>query len=152
MQNTRPNATLGPEGPWSPQTGTTGTVLNVSRRDHRSGTWLAPAGEIDMDSVPRLREAVHQCLRQGVRTLVLDLAAVTFCDASGLNVLLELSRHTRAAGGRLRLEHPSPMLTRMLVLTDTHQLLVPSAPCPRAEGGAHRWFRVLCSTGVPDDQ
>jgi anti-sigma B factor antagonist len=46
--------------------------------------------------------------------VVVDLRRVTFCDSSGLNVLVRARQRHVAAGGSLGLAHPSPMLRRLL--------------------------------------
>ncbi|WP_407560524.1 STAS domain-containing protein [Streptomyces sp. 184] len=108
--------------------------LNLVRRDLADRTVISLAGEIDLESVPLLREAFAQCTREGVRTVDVDLIAVTFCDFSGLRAFLEMSRRAAKAGGTLRLHHPSTALARILDLTGTASLLLgpPAVPAPDA--------------------
>ncbi len=92
-------------------------TLTVFRHDTTSRTLVVLAGEIDLASVPPLREALDRCLLDGFRTVDVDVRAVTFCDCSGLNALLVAAQRTASAGGSLRLRHPSAALTRLLALT-----------------------------------
>lgn len=65
------------------------------RRDGSAAT-VAPAGEIDIATVDRVREQVAACTGDASR-IVLDLRAVQFMDTSGLQLVFELQR--RAADG-----------------------------------------------------
>ncbi|WP_367137490.1 MULTISPECIES: STAS domain-containing protein [Streptomyces] len=105
-------------------------MLNVYRRDRRSRALITLAGEIDQVSAPLVSAALERCLREGIRTIDVDLTPVTFCDCSGLNAFLGALHHTVAAGGSLRLHYPPPTLTRILALTGTGPLLLgpPAAP------------------------
>ncbi|NEA72728.1 STAS domain-containing protein [Streptomyces sp. SID13588] len=105
------------------------SLLNVHRHDYWSRTLITVAGDIDLDSVPLLRAALEQCLLDGIRTIEVDLSAVTFCDCTGLNVFLTALQCTAAAGGTLRLHHPSAPVARLLALTGSAAPLVaPAAP------------------------
>ncbi|GHG47770.1 STAS domain-containing protein [Streptomyces griseocarneus] len=105
-------------------------MLNVYRHDNKIRALITLAGEIDQVSAPLVSETLERCLREGIRTIDVDLTPVTFCDCSGLNAFLRASHHTVAAGGSLRLHYPPPMLVRILTLTGTGPLLIgpPAAP------------------------
>jgi anti-anti-sigma factor len=55
-----------------------------------------------------LREHLLGLLRPGASRLVIDLSGVTFCDASGLAVLVGVARRAGLLGGVLRLAAPAP--------------------------------------------
>ncbi len=97
--------------------------LNVYRHDRNTRALITLAGEIDLESVPRLRETLERCLRDGITTIDIDLTPVTFCDCTGLNAFIEAALQTSAAGGSLRLHYPPPLLTRMVTLTRCSFLL-----------------------------
>jgi anti-sigma B factor antagonist len=67
-------------------------------------TVVAPVGELDLGSVPRLRQEL-QNLTGGVGTgsVVLDLAGVDYIDSIGLGVIVAVAKRVRAHGGRFRL-------------------------------------------------
>jgi len=75
------------------------------------------AGELDLASAPALREQLLGLLRRGSSRLVLDLSRVSFCDASGLAVLVGTGRRARLLGGFQRLAAVSPHVARVLNLT-----------------------------------
>ncbi|MFJ4199760.1 STAS domain-containing protein [Streptomyces sviceus] len=87
--------------------------LIVCRHSRRTRTLITLVGETDPESA-----SLDGCLRDGIRTIDVDLALVTFCDRSGLNTFLHAAQQTTAAGGTLRLHRPPPMLTRIVRLAD----------------------------------
>ncbi len=86
------------------------------------------AGELDLASAPPLREQLLGVLRPGSSRLVLDLSQVSFCDASGLAVLIGTGRRARLLGGFLRLAAVSPQAARVLSITglDRHLPVYPT--------------------------
>jgi len=86
------------------------------------------SGDLDLASAPGLREQLLGLLRPGTSRLVLDLSRVSFCDASGLAVLVGASHRARMLGGFLRLAAVSPATERVLQLTglDRHLSIYPT--------------------------
>lgn len=81
------------------------------------------SGDLDLASAPVLREQLLGLLRPGASRLVLDLSRVTFCDASGLAVLVGASHRARVLDGFLRLAAVSPPAARVLHITGLHRHL-----------------------------
>lgn len=74
--------------------------LTVRRHDDKNRALITLAGEIDLETVPLVRASLEQCLRDGIRTVDVDLTSLTFCDCSALNAFLHASQRLTAAGGR----------------------------------------------------
>ena len=112
---------------------------SVSVQARRSGAWtiLEVEGEMDIQALP----LVADLLRGRVVGVVLELHAVTFMDASGLGMMVDVQRRTRDAGGCLRLAAPSSSVRRVLVLTGcdrafhTFDSLVRAVSTPMDLGG-----------------
>jgi anti-anti-sigma factor len=66
---------------------------------------LTLEGELDLASAPRLNFVIEKALESNVSRLVLDLAAVTFIDSSGLDAFVTAKR--RGAGVPVVLHRPS---------------------------------------------
>ncbi|MBV7696087.1 STAS domain-containing protein [Streptomyces sp. TRM70350] len=98
--------------------------LTVYRHDRRTRALITLAGEIDLESAPLVRVSLERCLRDGIRTIDVDLTPVTFCDCSGVNAFLHAAQQTTVAGGTLRLHHPPTTLARILDLTGCGFLLL----------------------------
>ncbi|MFB7356049.1 STAS domain-containing protein [Streptomyces gardneri] len=74
----------------------------------------------------------------GPRGLDVDLSGVTFCDSSGLDMLLRLNRRANRAGKSLVLTALSPRVTRLLRLTGAEHLFTTHTwpPSPPGETDA----------------
>ncbi|MFE9845324.1 STAS domain-containing protein [Streptomyces goshikiensis] len=112
-----------------------GEGLRISRRPAPPGTRVvAVAGEVDLDTVPRLADALRQALTclPLPRTLVVDCSGLEFCDCTGLSELLRARRTAQAAGIAFRLAAPSRQVAHLLELTgaDTAFETLPRAPAP----------------------
>jgi anti-sigma B factor antagonist len=91
--------------------------LTVSART-ASGTTLAELrGSLDITCAPALRDQLLGLLRRGSSRLVIDLSNVSYCDASGLAVLVSTGRRARLLGGSLRLAAVSPQVEHELHVT-----------------------------------
>lgn len=71
--------------------------------------------EIDMATAGGLRERLLAA--DPDHTVVVDLTPVTFCDSSGLAVLIAAREHVGSGSGRLVLRNPPPSVRRLLVVT-----------------------------------
>jgi anti-sigma B factor antagonist len=74
-------------------------------------------GDLDIASTPALREHLLGVLSPGVRLLVIDLSGVSFCDATGLAVLIGTQRRARARGITVRLAAPRSQMAKLLRIT-----------------------------------
>jgi anti-anti-sigma factor len=92
--------------------------------DFRCGVVPAPgmvtvcvAGDVDMATAPDVREALQRA-GESEGDIVLDLARCTFLDSSGLAVIVEANRQTRAAGRRFALRAPGSRVMQLLDVTN----------------------------------
>ncbi|WP_405009265.1 STAS domain-containing protein [Kitasatospora sp. NBC_01539] len=94
-------------------------VFTATVRQSATGPVVGCAGEIDLDGAPRLRAALTTALavRPAPAVIVVDLAAVTFCDSSGLNVLLKSRTEAGRQGTALHLARPCPQVEELLRIT-----------------------------------
>lgn len=86
------------------------------------GAEVRVAGEIDLDNAAQLRGALLVALDTCPGGVSLDLSAVTFCDCSGLNVLLRARRHAADRHRGFRIGAVSRPVRRLLELTQTAPL------------------------------
>ncbi|CAM5687176.1 STAS domain-containing protein [Streptomyces chartreusis] len=112
--------------------------LNAHQHDQATRALVTLAGEIDLATAPFVRTALAARLRDGICTVDVDLTAVTFCDAGGLNAFLTASGPATDAGTTL---YPLPTLARMIEITGSgsppHELHAVRPPrVPAAAGGA----------------
>lgn len=82
-------------------------------------------GELDIATVPELRERLLGLLGPGVRLLIIDLSGVSFCDVAGLAVLIGTQRRATARGIVVRLAAPRPQVLKLLRITGLdHRLTI----------------------------
>nr|WP_158702621.1 STAS domain-containing protein [Kitasatospora sp. MMS16-BH015] len=82
------------------------------------------AGELDRDSVAGPRAALAVPEREaGVERIVVDLAGVTFCDSTGLNMLLRARLDALTAGLRLDVAGLRPAVARLFEITGADAVL-----------------------------
>ena len=88
--------------------------LRLSTRFQDGHTVAALSGELDVACTPVLREQLLAVLTPRASRLILDLSGISFCDASGLAVLVSTGRRATLLGGSLRLVAPSPAVALAL--------------------------------------
>jgi anti-anti-sigma factor len=64
---------------------------------------IALPEEIDITNSPRLRETLLAVISRRPAVLVADMGATTFCDSSGMGVIVAAYRQAVAAGVHMRL-------------------------------------------------
>lgn len=81
----------------------------------RDGVVIAAlGGDLDIAAVPAVRERLLGLLRPGTIRLVIDMSAVRYADASGLEVLVNTRRRAVLLGGTLHLAALQPEVARVL--------------------------------------
>lgn len=104
--------------------GTEDPPMAVTVTDTSQGVTVTVRGEIDLAVADRLRQALaHAVTRCATGAEVgLDLGSVTFCDCSGLNVLLRARRSARSEHRSLAITAAARPVARLLEATGTAAL------------------------------
>jgi anti-sigma B factor antagonist len=95
--------------------------LSVSWRTEGCCAVAALSGELDIACAAALREQLLGLLRLGSGRLVIDLSGVSYCDASGLSVLVVTGRRAELLGGLLMLAAPPPAIASTLRAMGLHR-------------------------------
>lgn len=125
--------------------------LSVSSQD--GYTVATIGGDLDIARVPVLREQLLGVLGPHASWIVIGLSGVTFCDASGLAVLVGVGRRARLLGGDLRLVAPAPSVATVLRLTglDMHFQIFATVPvavhAPAHPGVRSTWWHRQLAAG-----
>ncbi|MER6473148.1 STAS domain-containing protein [Streptomyces collinus] len=90
--------------------------FGVHISDHAERVVVTVVGELDFDTCPRITQVTDKVIIRD-RTLCLDLAGVSFLDASGLGMLQLLNEHAGVQGGLLELAGLQSQPRRVLELT-----------------------------------
>lgn len=98
-------------------------LLTASIESRNGVARIALCGELDLATVPIVREHLGQCENDGVDAIMLDLRQVTFVDSSGLHAFLTARDHAHSNGHRFVLVGPSRATRRLFEMTGTQFLL-----------------------------
>lgn len=78
---------------------------------------LAPFGDLDLATAPRLRQDLVDATSDGPTLVVLDLEQVEFLDSVGISVIIGGYQRLQHGGSRLHLAAPRSIVRRVLGLT-----------------------------------
>lgn len=93
---------------------------------------VALVGECDLAARDKLTSSLLAAVGSAP-VVVVDVAALTFLDSTGIHSLVTAHHAARAAGGRLHLVNATGMVANVLDLTGVGELLRPSTDDRRPE-------------------
>ncbi len=101
-------------------------VLTVSSWREGSILYLALRGEVDLNTVGQLQQAITDGLQDGICTeIVADMSQTPFVDSSGYGAFLGAMQALRLRnGGRVHLAACQPGVSRMLTVARLHYVFV----------------------------
>jgi anti-anti-sigma factor len=97
-------------------------VLSSRPDSSRITVW----GEVDLTTAPRLAGLLTEAVRSARGPVEVDLHAVSFCDASGVNALVAARVGLSALGRQLVLIDVPAQIARVLTLASANTLLEPT--------------------------
>lgn len=75
------------------------------------------AGEIDVYTSPKVKDALGELIDRGVYNLVIDLEKVRYIDSTGLGVLIGSLKRVREHGGTVNLVCTNPQIRKIFDIT-----------------------------------
>jgi anti-sigma B factor antagonist len=96
------------------QTTTRGRLLSRRMPGH---TVLTVGGELDIATTAALRVEIVKVLAATTTPVIIDLSGVSFCDASGLALLVGAQRRAKADGRTVVLAGLRPNVLKLLHIT-----------------------------------
>jgi anti-sigma B factor antagonist len=97
--------------------------FSVDVEPERDAVRVCPHGDVDLATVGVLREHVDELTAAGFVHVLLDLRGVTFLDSTGLRLVLELYRASRADGWDLTVIEGPAEAQRVFDVTGLRPLL-----------------------------
>ena len=91
--------------------------LTLSHQQTDGDAVIALDGELDLASAPDLAELAGELVRNGAGNIIVDAQRLSFCDSSGLRILVSIANDLRPVGGRVSIVNPQPVVLRVLELT-----------------------------------
>ncbi|MBM7167584.1 STAS domain-containing protein [Streptomyces sp. G44] len=110
--------------------------LTITVQDAATGPVLEITGDLDHHTAPELRKAVDGLTIAAGQLLVLDMAALDFCDSSGISALLSARSRAIDHGGDVALAAVPANTARILGLVGLDQVFAshPDAATATARG------------------
>jgi anti-sigma B factor antagonist len=84
---------------------------------------VALPAEIDMATAGRAGQQLGSAFAASVTAVIADMTATTFCDSSGISMLVRAHQQAAATSTQLRLAVPSAAVRRTLALVQVDSLL-----------------------------
>jgi anti-sigma B factor antagonist len=94
--------------------------------------------EIDMATAGAIGEELAAALAPGVRAVIADMTATTFCDSAGINMLIRAKKQAAAHGAELRLLLRSANVIRVLKIQGVDAVLPIYHGLEEAQAGRER--------------
>ena len=108
--------------------------LRVRARQRGTATVVAVRGDVDLATLPGLREKLADLPPDALRELVVDLDGVEHLAAAGLSALVHLRARVHDTGGTLRLVCARARTRRLFRLTDLDKMFAIYDTVPAALG------------------
>ncbi|MFE4173395.1 STAS domain-containing protein [Streptomyces sp. NPDC056909] len=101
----------------------TDRTLTTTRRRHPAGaTVVAVTGELDHHTARELTQAIEETPFGSDAPVVIDLTGLTYCDSTGITVLVAAYNRARQADAQLVLVGLNADLTRVFRIVGLDQL------------------------------
>jgi len=91
-------------------------ALTLSHEHHGDYAVIAVDGELDLATAPELADLASQLIGDGIANLVVDAGRLSFCDSTGLGVLVKVANDLQP-GGRIAIADAQPIVLRVLQVT-----------------------------------
>ena len=96
-------------------------ALSIIERD--GYVFVAARGDVDVESVTAFNEGLREAVTRTAEDVRVDLAGVTFLGSEGIRTLVLLHDDAAAQGTRVTVTDASPIVRRVLALTESDWLL-----------------------------
>ncbi|MEU0759356.1 STAS domain-containing protein [Streptomyces microflavus] len=97
------------------------------------GPLITVTGELDHHSAPQVHDTLARLALQAGQQLLIDLGHLTFCDSTGLTVLIAARNQTLAAHAGIALVAVPDHLRRILEIVGLDQVFPAYPTLPEAE-------------------
>ncbi len=97
--------------------------MRVTRSEREGVAILRLAGEFDSFETEEVRRTFEECLKEGRRRVVLDLADLVFANSTTIAYFISAHKRAREAGGGMILAKPGEFLRKTLKTLGLDQVL-----------------------------
>lgn len=96
--------------------------FRISEQVRDGSSVVSPQGEVDVATAPALRDHLARVIERDRGPVVVDLAAVTFIDSTGLGVLIGARTLCDDKGRNLRVVVSEPRILKVFEITGLTEL------------------------------
>lgn len=111
--------------------------LTLNTRTTPAGPVIELTGELDHHTAPEIRDVLPALSLHPGQQLVLDLGALTFCDSTGITVLIAARNHALAAGASIALAAVPDRVSRLFRIVGLEQVFPTHSTAQDAETAWH---------------
>ena len=83
---------------------------------------LSISGELDIYTLPKVKQAAEMLMERGIRQMVLNLSGLSHLDSTAIGFLVQLDRRLKAERGMLCLSSPTPEVFEIFRVTRSDRL------------------------------
>jgi len=98
--------------------------LEITIEKIHDGVKFHLKGLINSTHADQLQYKLDDALRDGARTIILDMLWVEYLSSTGIRVILKTYKEAKEAGGKLCIERPSQRVRNVLGLTALDEMLI----------------------------
>ncbi len=92
--------------------------MNISYNASEDLLTVKLTGEIDHHTAKTTREEIDRKYKsEGFKDLILDMSSITFCDSSGLGLIMGRYKTVKEQEGNLSIKNPSSPVDKMITLS-----------------------------------
>lgn len=91
--------------------------FEISEEKTPEGIRVILSGHIDNNNAPLVERKLEEIAKRGDVNIVLNMNQVYYLCSSGIKVILKIYKETKNAGGKLKIEEPSPSVKNVLKIT-----------------------------------
>lgn len=110
-------------------------VFEINLEDQGTTRTISPRGELDLQVADDVQTALLTAVSDGFENVVLDLAATTFLDSSGIQVIVRVYRRAQERRTRFVVLPGPPAVQRTLELSGVTDALPLVQARPGPNGG-----------------
>ena len=98
--------------------------MDIIYTSQNEETTVKLSGEVDHHGAKSARETIDGIIREeSPQTLIMDMSSVTFCDSSGLGLIMGRYKKMNELGGSLLIKRPTEAVEKIIRISGLDRLI-----------------------------
>jgi anti-anti-sigma factor len=98
--------------------------LVISKSAEEGVCKITAKGRVDSNSADSLLFALESALKEGQKTIILNMSQVEYLSSVGIRVILKIYKQAGESGGTFNIERPSEIVKNVLGMVALKEMLV----------------------------